>query len=153
MFENMLTSIKNSSIIRNINASPLVAGIMMILLNVASKYISIELSHTQEEYLKNTLGRQILIFAISFTATKDVILSFVLTAVFYVLTMHLFNENSSLCIVPKEYRRYKNILDLDGDGVVTEEEIRKAKELLSKVDQNKNENEMLNTMNDFKMSV
>ena len=126
MFENMLIDIKNSSFIRNINGSPLVAGIMMILLNVASKYISIELSHTQEEYLKNTLGRQILIFAISFTATKDVILSFVLTAVFYVLTMHLFNENSSLCIVPKEYRRYKNILDLDGDGVVTEEEIRKA---------------------------
>ena len=67
--------------------------------------------------------------------------------------MHLFNENSSLCIVPKEYRRYKNILDLDGDGVVTEEEIQKAKQLLSKVDQNKNEGEMLNTMNDFKMSV
>ena len=81
MFENMLIGIKNSSFIRNINGSPLVAGIMMILLNVASKYISIELSHTQEEYLKNTLGRQILIFAISFTATKDV-LSFVLTAVF-----------------------------------------------------------------------
>ena len=45
------------------------------------------------------------------------------------------------------------VLDLDGDGVVTEEEIRKAKELLSKVNHNKNENEMLNTMNDFKMSV
>ena len=34
-----------------------------------------------------------------------------------------------------------DFLDLDGDGVVTEEEIRKAKELLSKVDQNKNEND------------
>ena len=36
------------------------------------------------------------------------------------------------CIVPKKYRNYEDILDLDGDGVVTDEEIKKATEILRK---------------------
>ena len=77
----------------------------MIMLNVGSKYVTIELSKTQEEYLRNTLGRQILIFAIAFTATKDIILSLILTSVFYVLTMHLFNEKEQL-------RKYNDVYQI-----------------------------------------
>ena len=33
-----------------------------------------------------------------------------------------------------KYRNYENILDLNGDGKVSEAEIKKAKEVLSRVD-------------------
>ena len=56
---------KINSYIKYLNTSPLFIGIVMIMLNVGSKYVTIELSKTQEEYLRNTLGRQILIFAIA----------------------------------------------------------------------------------------
>lgn len=144
---------KINSYIKYLNTSPLFIGIVMIMLNVGSKYVTIELSKTQEEYLRNTLGRQILIFAIAFTATKDIILSLILTSVFYVLTMHLFNENSSFCIIPQEYRKYKDILDLNNDNIVTPDEIKKAQEILEKAKKQENEKRMIETMNNFKIMV
>lgn len=152
MFKNKVLKNINSGI-KYLNNSPLFIGIVMIMLNVGSKYVTIELSKTQEEYLRNTLGRQILIFAIAFTATKDIILSLILTSVFYILTMHLFNENSSFCIIPPEYRKYKDVLDLNNDNVVTPEEIKKAQEILEKAKTQENEKKMIETMNNFKILV
>jgi len=54
-----------------LNNSKFFAGVVMIMLNVGSKYITVELSKSQEEYLKNNVGRQILIFAISWMMFKN----------------------------------------------------------------------------------
>ena len=102
------------------------------MLNIGSKYITIELSKSQEQYLRNSVGRQMLIFAISWMGSRDIVIALVLTAVFTILTDHLFNENSDFCIIPKNYRNFEDALDLNGDGVVSEEEIKKATELLEK---------------------
>ena len=48
-----------------LNNSKFFAGLVMIMLNIGSKYITVELSKSQEQYLKNHIGRQLLIFAIS----------------------------------------------------------------------------------------
>ena len=48
-----------------LNNSKFFAGLVMIMLNIGSKYVTIELSKSQEAYLKNSVGRQLLIFAIS----------------------------------------------------------------------------------------
>ena len=39
-----------------INNSKIFAGIIMIMLNIGSKYITIKLSKSQEEYFKNSIG-------------------------------------------------------------------------------------------------
>ena len=52
-----------------------------------------------------------------------------------------------------EYRKYKDVLDLNGDGVVTPDEIKKAEEILSKAKQQQNNTSMLKTMNQFKMDI
>lgn len=136
-----------------LNNSKFFAGLIMIMLNIGSKYITIELSKTQEEYLKNHVARQVLIFSISWMGTRDILLSLILTAIFIVLTEFLFNENSKFCVIPHEYRKYKDVLDLNGDGVVTPDEIKKAEEILSKAKQQQNNTTMLKTMNKFKMDV
>ena len=48
----------------SLNNSKFFAGLVMIMLNIGSKYITIELSKKQEEYLRNNVGRQLLIFSI-----------------------------------------------------------------------------------------
>ena len=58
-----------------INNSKIFAGIIMIMLNIGSKYITIKLSKSQEEYFKNSIARQLLIFSIVWMGTRDVILS------------------------------------------------------------------------------
>lgn len=137
----------------SLNNSKFFAGLVMIMLNIGSKYITIELSKTQEEYLKNHVARQILIFSISWMGTRDILMSLGLTAIFIVLTDFLFNENSKFCVIPMEYRKYKDVLDLNGDGVVTADEIKKAEEILSKAKQQQNNTSMLKTMNQFKMDI
>lgn len=147
----MITKIKEN--LASLNNSKFFAGLVMIMLNIGSKYITIELSKTQEEYLKNHVARQILIFSISWMGTRDILMSLALTAIFVVMTEFLFNENSQFCIIPMEYRKYKDVLDLNGDGVVTPDEIKKAEELLKKAKQQQSNTTMLKTLNQFKTLV
>lgn len=116
----------------SLNNSKFFAGLVMILLNIGSKYITIKISKSQEAYLRNNLARQMLIFAIAWMGTKDILIALAITGVFHVLTAYLFNEESSWCIIPKHLRQFEEVLDLNGDGKVTPDEIAKAKEVLEK---------------------
>ena len=136
-----------------LNNSKFFAGLIMILLNIGSKYITIELSKSQEEYLKNKVGRQILIFAISWMGSRDILVALALTGIFTVLTNHLFNEESRFCVIPQKYRNYEHLLDLDKNNVVTEDEIKKARELLSKVNKKEQKREQLRNLNNFMLRV
>ena len=138
---NTLTSLNNSKFF---------AGIVMIMLNIGSKYITIELSKSQEAYLKYSLGRQLLIFSIAWMGTRDIILSLILTAVFIILADYLFNEDSTFCILPNKFKELKNIVDKNGDGVISEKEVNDALKVLDKANkQNAKQSqlEMLETLN------
>ena len=118
-------------ILKTLNSSKFFGGIMMIILNLGSKYISIKFSKSQEEYIRNFLGRQVLIFAISFVATKDVLISLALTSIFIVLTDHLFNEESSFYILPHKLKILEDAIDIDKNNHISNEEINKAIKLLN----------------------
>tara|TARA_A100001015_G_scaffold303145_1_gene392320 strand:- start:2817 stop:3338 length:522 start_codon:yes stop_codon:yes gene_type:complete len=122
----------------DLNNSKYFTGIMLILVNLGSKYVSLELSKTQEAYLKYTIGRQVLIFSILWVGTRDIIISLVLTAVFIMLASYLLNENSKYCIIPESYRKMELLLDTNGDGVVSEKEIDDALDILKKAKKQKN---------------
>ena len=136
-----------------LNNSKFFAGLVMIMLNIGSKYVTVELSKNQEEYLKNNIGRQMLIFAISWMGSRDILIALALTAIFTVLTDHLFNEESSLCIIPQKYRQYQHLLDLDKNMVVTDDEIKKATEILEKAKKKSQRQEQLRNLNNFMLQV
>ena len=46
-----------------LNNSKFFAGIIMILLNIGSKFISVQFSKSTEEYLKMNVTKQLLVFA------------------------------------------------------------------------------------------
>jgi len=121
-----------------LNNSKFFAGIIMILLNVGSKFISIQFSRSTEEYLKMNITKQILVFAMAWMGTRDIYTSLVLTAVFTILSDHLFNEESPYCIVPKKFRVLTKLIDSNSDGLVSENEINSAISILEKAKQSKN---------------
>ena len=123
------------SYINALNNSKFFAGVVMIMLNIGSKYITVKLSKSQEAYLRNSIGHQLLIFAISWMGTRDILTALVLTTVFVVLTQHLFNEESSFCILLENWKNFEKTLDLDGDGKVTEDEVSEAIKILEKAKQ------------------
>lgn len=70
------------------------AGIMMLLLNIGSRYITHEYSDNDEEYRQNILLRRLAIFAACFVGTRSIITSVLLTAGFVVLAGGLFRGKS-----------------------------------------------------------
>jgi hypothetical protein len=95
-------------VMKTVNNSKLFAGMIMIMLNICSKHISINLSKSQEAYLSGGMARQLLIVSIIWMGTKDVITSLILTAVFKILSEHLFHEESKYCILPNKMRTYSS---------------------------------------------
>jgi len=136
-----------------LNNSKFFAGLVMIMLNIGSKYITVELSKSQEQYLKNHIGRQLLIFAISWMGSRDILIALALTAIFTILADHLFNEESAYCVIPKKYRQYEHLLDMDKNNVVTEDEIKKAQEILEKASKKEQKREQLRNLNNFMLRV
>ena len=123
--------------VMTLNNSKFFAGVIMILLNVGSKFIQIQFSRSTEEYMKYTISKQLLVFAMAWMGTRDIYAALGLTAIFTILSEYLFNEESSLCIVPQQYRVLEKLLDTNEDGIVTEDEITAAINILEKAKKEK----------------
>jgi ABC-type multidrug transport system fused ATPase/permease subunit len=121
----------------SLNDSKFFAGIIMLVMNIGSKYIVVELSRTQESFMKYTLGRLLLIFSILWIGTRDIVISLLLTAVFVLLVDYLFNENSRYCIIPEKYKELRQEL---GEKV-TQQEINQAIYTLKKARKKKENSE------------
>ena len=137
-------------VINNLNQSKFFTGFVMILLNIGSRYVKIDISKAQENYLRKSLGRHILVFAIIWMGIRDIIIALGLTAIFNIFIDYLLNEESRFCIIPHKYREYEHVLDLDGDGVVTKEEINKAREILEKAKKKDKKKDILKHMSTFR---
>jgi hypothetical protein len=73
-----------------LNTNTMFAGIMLLLLNVGSRFIAHELSDDDTEYSQNIFLRRLAVFAVCFVGTKDLITSIILTAGFVILAGGLF---------------------------------------------------------------
>jgi len=130
------SSLKNgkfnfTQFLENLSTSKLFIGLMMIFMNIGSRFIELELTKGQEMIFKN-IAREVLIFTIAFMGSRDLIIAFIITAVFIILSNFVFNENSKYCILPESYKKLENVIDSNGDGKVSEEELNKAYEILKK---------------------
>jgi len=72
-----------------LNNHKLFLGIMLILVNVGSRYFVDELSDDPKTYERNLLLRRIAIFAVCFVGTRDLVYSLLLTAGFIIIASGL----------------------------------------------------------------
>lgn len=139
--------------VSSLNNSKYFAGLVLLMMNIGSKYITIELSKTQEQYLRNVVAKQLLIFSICWMGTRDIIISIVLTASFNVLTEHLFNEESKFCILPPNWRAIRDAIDANGDNVISEDEINNAIKIIERAKKQKNQLEAMSMMRQYSSLV
>jgi hypothetical protein len=130
MFE-IVKNVVNTSF-SSVNNSKFFAGIMMLLVNIGSRYVTLKFSKSQEEYIKSKVAREFLIFAIIWMATRDLFVSIVMTASFIILADYLFNENSQFCVLPEKFKNLQYLIDSNNDGIISDEEIKQAEETLRK---------------------
>ena len=151
VFSNMFEYVHNHILF--LNNSKFFAGIIMILLNIGSKFITIQFSKSTEEYLKMNVTKQILVFSMAWMGTRDIYIALVLTAVFTILSDHLFNEESPYCIVPEKYKVLNKLVDTNSDGVVSEQEINSAIAVLEKAKKEKTKKEQQNSFLTFNTAI
>jgi hypothetical protein len=120
-----------------LNNSKFFAGVVMILLNVGSKFIQIQFSKSTEEYMKYSVSKQLLVFSMAWMGTRDIYTALGLTAIFTILSDYLFNEECSLCIVPHKYRVLHKLVDTNNDGDVSDAELAGAIAILEKAKREK----------------
>jgi hypothetical protein len=85
------------------NQSKIFAGLVIIVLNISSKFVTIKLSKPMEGYLKYTFSRDILVFAMAWMGTRDIYTALLITLIFTICANFLFNEQSRFCCLPETF--------------------------------------------------
>ena len=149
IFNNFSESFNN--VINSINQNKFMVAFSLILLNIGSKYINLNFTKGQEILIKS-ISRDILIFAISFMASRDIIVSLIITFVFSISIKFLFNENSNYCILPSNFKNLVPLLDTNNDNKISKEEINKAIQILEKAKKQEQQEIKLTMLNNLNNS-
>ena len=118
--------------IDSLNTNMFFAGIMMLTLNIGSRYVQLNLSDSTESFLKYAITREFLIFAIAWMGTRNIYIALCLTAVFVILAEYAFNEDSKFCVIPKEFSKLKKYIDVNNDKIISDKELNDAMLILEK---------------------
>ena len=110
----------------SLNNNKIFAGVIILIMNICSRYATLELSKSQEYYVKYIFGKQLLLFAIIWIGTRDIIISIVLTILFLILADYLLNDQSKYCIIPS------NCKVEDFSGNITQKDINDSISILKK---------------------
>jgi hypothetical protein len=86
------------SFLQIFNTNPYFIGLMMLILNLGGRFISLEVTKKQEQFLQLPWVRRVLIFTVLFVATRSIWVAFWTTVAVVLFLGYLFNENSSLCL-------------------------------------------------------
>ena len=120
--------------IKRVNDSKIFAGLMIITLNIVSRFVTINLSKSMESYLKYTFSKYILVFTIAWMGSRDIYIASTVMLIYIIVVDYLLNDDSVFCVLPEEFKDYHTgLLENDGENQdVSEEDIKKAEKVLEK---------------------
>ena len=99
-------------------------GLMMILLNLGTRYLIQEFGILIDFIFNFKIIKRLMLFAVFFVATRNIKVSIILTGIIILFAFELLNERSGNCIIPNSLLSYmkkkKN----------TKEDIKNALEIL-----------------------
>ena len=114
------------------NQSKIFAGLVIIVLNISSKFVTIKLSKSMEGYLKYTFSRDILVFAMAWMGTRDIYTALFIAILFSIFSNFLFNEDSRFCCLPESFiSRNSEMVDTLSGTDVTEQQVADAVKTLA----------------------
>jgi len=116
--------------VQYLNNSKIFAGIIVIILNIAGKFVNFKLSKTMESYMKHTFSRNVLVFCIAWMGSREIYVAILITLLCILLMDFVCNENSGYCMLPETFKTYH--MDLIENIQPTDEEIKNAKDILKR---------------------
>lgn len=142
MDSKVLTAAHN--FFHNLNTSTFFAGFVMIILNIGSRYINLDLSSSTESWIKYLMSKEVLVFAVSWMGTRSPY-ALVITACFSIVVDHLMNVDSRYCVIPSKFRDLHTMTEEKHgpENKVSDLEISNALHTLEKAKKEKEETDHL----------
>lgn len=106
-----------------LNNSKLLLGLLIILMNIGSRYVVQDMPKIVDRVLMSPISKMLVVFSIVYVSTRDVEISLFLTLVFILLTQHLLHEKSPYCIVGR-------FIDTNNDHEISLKELNDAQKVL-----------------------
>lgn len=88
-----------------------IIGIVMVIINLGARFIVNELNEEQKKLIDSKYLRRIVIFLVIFMATRDIVISLILTVIVVLVLFEFFNEDSDYSLVPKKEKVKNDDLD------------------------------------------
>ena len=143
MNSKVLTAAHN--FFHNLNTSTFFAGFVMIILNIGSRYINLDLNSSTESWIKYLMSKEVLVFAVSWMGTRSIYYALVITACFTIIADHLMNVDSKYCVIPSKFRDLHTMTEEKHgpEKTVSDLEISNALHTLEKAKKEKEETDHL----------
>jgi hypothetical protein len=90
-------------ILATASSNKILIGMSMLVMNLGARYLLTDLTKLHERILMSTTCKTIVLFSITFVATRDILTALILTSVFYVVVYGLLNENRKLNLWHSSY--------------------------------------------------
>lgn len=110
-----------------LNQSKIVWGLSMMLLQFGARYVIADLGKAHEIILTNEISKKIIVLALFFVATRDILTSFILTIIYVIVIDGMLHEKKKLCLLPKSF--YNSHTDIPKTDFL------RAKEIVDKYNQ------------------
>jgi len=89
-----------STALMTINTNPFIIGAFMLLLNLGGRFLALELTKKQEEFLQAPWISPAIFFKVIFIATRNVAAAFWVSLIFFFIIWVVANEKSPYCMIP-----------------------------------------------------
>ena len=123
------------TIVQPLNDSKIFAGLVILTLNLSSKMITLPMSRTVESVIKHSFSQYVLVFAIAWMGTREVLIASTVTIIFAICMEFLFNEKSAFCCLSEGFVNHKLAVLESFEGnpdILSKEEIDGAVKTLEK---------------------
>jgi hypothetical protein len=107
-----------------LSSNKYILGLMILLINLGARYIGNELNEFSQKVLNHKFARRFLIFLVIWMGSRDLLVAFIITVGFILISNTLLNENSDYCILP-----------IDNPTIITKEEYDIAKQMVQKYEE------------------
>ena len=91
------------NIVQPLNDSKIFAGLVILTLNLSSKMITLPMSRTVESVVKHSFSQYVLVFAIAWMGTREILVALTVTLIFGICMEFLFNEKSAFCCLSEGF--------------------------------------------------
>jgi hypothetical protein len=114
-----------------LNQNKIAWGLSMLLLNFGSRYVIADLGKFHEMILSHQITKKLIVFAMFFVATRDILTSFILALAYIIIIDGILHEKRKFCILPKAITHKVN----SSYNNVSKDDYNKAKSIINMYEQ------------------